>query len=587
MKKMLVHIISIAMAVSYALSPLTMVEAAGLAAGEDTGIAGKTTGATESNEIVHSGKSGDLDWSIDSKGCLKLQGRGDYEKVYIDGMEEFGLVPPWWEHGSEIKSAEISVAEATDLSRMFLDCGNLETVNLDGLDTSNVTDMNNMFGSCSSLKNLDLSGLDTSRVTDMGDMFGGCSGLTSLNLSGLDTSSVDSMWYMFSDCSRLTSLNLSGLDTSSVTSMAGTFSGCSSLTNLDLGNFDTSQVWDMMYMFSDCSSLTSLKLSSFDTSNVSDMWEMFSGCSSLESLNLSNFNLEKLSSKEGFFNECGVRTIQTPCNLKEEIELPLRSDGKEQWKDNRGNVYTCLPQNLSSSITISIGKLTEPTEPANPISPANPTMPNQSAQADSPKQTNETSPSPQIKQGDSVTDKASKGSYKVTNTNNKTVAYEKPNDKNMTAVTIPATIQIRGETYKVTAIADNAFNGSKKLKNVKLSANIKTIGKNAFKNCRKLKKLTMGKNVATIGSNAFSGCASLKSITIPSKTTKIGENSFANCKKVKKLVIKSKKLSGKNIGKKAFKGIPGKAVADVPNNKIKAYKKLLRSKGLNAKCRIK
>ncbi len=155
------------------------------------------------------------------------------------------------------------------------------------------------------------------------------------------------------------------------------------------------------------------------------------------------------------------------------------------------------------------------------------------------------SPDPlsQETQETAVTDKASNGIYKVTSTksNNRTAMYKKPKNKNATKIIVPATIKISGKTYKVTAIANNAFKKSKKLKTVKLSSNIKKIGKNAF----------------------------------------IG------CKQLKKLVIKSKKLTSKTIGKNAFKGIPAKATVDVPNSKIKAYKKLLRSKGLNKKAKIK
>ncbi|RXV51182.1 hypothetical protein CYQ17_15035, partial [Enterococcus faecalis] len=57
------------------------------------------------------------------------------------------------------------------------------SINLSGLDTSQVTDMTNMFSSCSKLTSLDLSSFNTSQVTSMEGMFSGCSGLTSLDVS--------------------------------------------------------------------------------------------------------------------------------------------------------------------------------------------------------------------------------------------------------------------------------------------------------------------------------------------------------------------------------------------------------------------
>lgn len=197
--------------------------------------------------------------------------------------------------------------------------------------------------------------------------------------------------------------------------------------------------------------------------------------------------------------------------------------------------------------------------------------------------------SQQVNVGDIIADDASGGSYRVTNVDddNGTVSFQGLNDKNAKRVVIPDTIKKAGKTYKVTAIADNAFRNNKKLKKVKISNNIITIGKNAFRNCRNLKTVKMGKNVAIMKRSTFRDCRNLKTIVIPAKTKKIGAYAFANCKKTKKLIVKSKKLTPKNVGRKAFKGIPAKATADVPNKKIRAYKKLLWAKGLDKKVKIK
>ena len=95
--------------------------------------------------------------------------------------------------------------------------------------------MEGMFINCSNLTSLDLSGLDTSAVTTMEEMFANCSHLTSLDLSGFNTSAVTNMYQMFFDCKSLTFLDLSSFDTSAVTYMNFIFSGCSGLTSLILG----------------------------------------------------------------------------------------------------------------------------------------------------------------------------------------------------------------------------------------------------------------------------------------------------------------------------------------------------------------
>ena len=127
------------------------------------------------------------------------------------------------------------------------------------------------------------------------------------------------------------------------------------------------------------------------------------------------------------------------------------------------------------------------------------------------------------------------GIYKVTSVkaNNRTVTYMAPgkSKKNLTSITVPSTVKIKGKTYKVTAVANKAFTA-----------------------CTKLQKVTVGKNISSIGAETF-----------------------YNCKTLKKLIIKSSKL--KKIGKNAVQNIYWKAVIDVPAKKVKAYKKLLQKAG--------
>ena len=125
-------------------------------------------------------------------------------------------------------------------------------------------------------------------------------------------------------------------------------------------------------------------------------------------------------------------------------------------------------------------------------------------------------------------------SYQVTSAaeKNPTVVY-KGSKKQKASVTIPDTVTIDKVTYKVTSIAANAF-----------------------KNNKKLKKVVIGKNVTKIGKKAFYGCSKLKKITV--KTTK---------------------LTKKNVGSQAFKGIHKKVAFIVPKKKISSYRKVFRARG--------
>ncbi|HBC4465842.1 TPA: BspA family leucine-rich repeat surface protein, partial [Enterococcus faecalis] len=91
-----------------------------------------------------------------------------------------------------------------------------------------------LFSQIRSLKSVDLSGLDTSNVTDMGYMFQAASALTSVNLNGLNTSNVRQMDYMFDTyASGLTTLDLSSFDTSNVVDMGSMFMSSTGLQTVN------------------------------------------------------------------------------------------------------------------------------------------------------------------------------------------------------------------------------------------------------------------------------------------------------------------------------------------------------------------
>lgn len=144
----------------------------------------------------------------------------------------------------------------------------------------------------------------------------------------------------------------------------------------------------------------------------------------------------------------------------------------------------------------------------------------------------------EAKIGDVIKDPASKNSYKITSDDPKdlTVSFTAA-QKNAATVNVPATVKISGKKYKVTEIKANAFKKNKKLT-----------------------RITIGKNIKKIGKNAFLGCKNLNTIT-----------------------VKTSLLTKKSVGKDAFKGINAKAVAKVPKKKLKAYKPILQTAGMNGK----
>ena len=120
----------------------------------------------------------------------------------------------------------------------------------------------------------------------------------------------------------------------------------------------------------------------------------------------------------------------------------------------------------------------------------------------------------ELKDGDTV--KVAGQTYVVTNMMHATVAYKAAKSKSMDFVEVPATISVEGKTYKVTSIASNAFKGNRKLKNVIIGTNVKTIGKNAFSNCVALKKITVkSKELTSVGKKALQKINAKCKIIVP------------------------------------------------------------------------
>lgn len=146
-----------------------------------------------------------------------------------------------------------------------------------------------------------------------------------------------------------------------------------------------------------------------------------------------------------------------------------------------------------------------------------------------------------VKVGMVTSDDKAAAKYQITNVDKKEVSFVKPANKKAKKITVPDTVKINGQTYKVTLVSGKAFSGANKCKTI-----------------------TIGKNVTSIKANAFSGC-----------------------KNVKTIIFKTTKLTKKTVAKNAFKGITKKTTIKVPKKKLSSYKKIFKSKGLSSKVKVK
>lgn len=183
---------------------------------------------------------------------------------------------------------------------MFSGDSNLEIIDLEGFETSEITNMANMFAGIKA-DILDVSKFDTRNVRNMAGMFDGAINLTNLDISKFSTDKVTDMTLMFANLTKLEQLNVSKFNTNNVASMAGMFEGVSNLTNLDISNFNTDKVTDMALMFAGMTKLEQLDVSNFNTNNTVRMPGMFEGVSNLTNLDISNFNTDKVTDMARMF----------------------------------------------------------------------------------------------------------------------------------------------------------------------------------------------------------------------------------------------------------------------------------------------
>ena len=166
---------------------------------------------------------------------LPIYGEGElYKTINVDvipkinlqkeglrlGYSSFTEVPKWADFEG-----------ITDLSNMFINCGNLQTIPL--ISTSNVSNMNNMFYNCRNLQTI--PPLNTSNVSNMGYMFYYCSNLQTI--PSLDTSKVGNMDRMFAECYNLTSLPALNAQSLNMYSFLGVFGNNELPKITDFGGF--------------------------------------------------------------------------------------------------------------------------------------------------------------------------------------------------------------------------------------------------------------------------------------------------------------------------------------------------------------
>lgn len=527
-------------------------------------------------ETIMEGNCGEsVTYILDSEGTLTISGEGamygvptlnwdflptEVEKVVID--DDVTDIGKHAFYGfSELTRVEIANSVTSIGDQAFAGCTSLESINL----PNSITKMGSyVFSQCSKLKSVifpsSMNIINSGTFSDCSSLkkieipkgvlgidfvaFSGCTSLEEIvfpdgmlmigssafeECSGLKRITIPDSVYLLEDgafekCSGLESIEIPA----SITEIeADTFAYCTRLKNVTLPN-TLKKIGKSA--FANCSGLTSIKIPDSVTSLGVGVFE---NCSSLTNVELSNGLTEipgdtfkRCTGLKSFIVPNGVTWIASTafweCSGLTSITIPTSVKTITGRFYGVGNGFKILCYTNSYAETYAKDNNFAYELLDKPVNPDDSQTTQQSGDS------GEESKLPAV--GTQTT--ISSGTYKITASSSasKTVTFVKTKNSKKASVTIPDTIKIDGQTYKVTEVAAKAF-----------------------KNNKILKSVTIGKNVKKIGKEAFSGCKKLNKITIKSTTLK-------------------------SVGKNAIKGINAKATIKCPKKQLSAYKKLFKSK---------
>ena len=157
----------------------------------------------------------------------------------------------------------------TTLSSFFEELRSLTSIiGLENLNTTHVTDMSKMFYNCYNLNSLNLSQFYTGNVEKMNEMFYNCHGLNSLDLSAFNTTKVNNMYRMFYYC-YVRTIDLSSFNTANVENMDEMFAGASLVVNIYASDlFKTDKLTSSKDMFKYCTKLPNFNKDEVDATHA-------------------------------------------------------------------------------------------------------------------------------------------------------------------------------------------------------------------------------------------------------------------------------------------------------------------------------
>ena len=303
--------------------------------------------------IIATGEDG-VPWELYENGYLLFKPESGKDTLTPrNGDSSLNLT--WRNHLVKAIGSTDKIFLPTDSSHLFARGSNklqdVEYIEAEKFDTSNVENMSGMFHSLHNLKKLDVSNWDTSNVTNMSSMFYN-SGKSveeerpkisseddyykvllstkgsplKLDVSKWDTSKVKSMNAMFS-FSHMTKIDLSKWNTKNLENTQRMFHHSDLEDVGDLNKWDTSKVTDMSQMF-ELSLIKNLNINDWDVSNVKNLASTFSILHNITKLNLSKWNTSNVQNMtRTFFNDIKLQYLDITNWDTSKVEKIIDEDG--------------------------------------------------------------------------------------------------------------------------------------------------------------------------------------------------------------------------------------------------------------------